>query len=163
MANVPSGDAPPPNSRMAQDEVTPEAVRSLSPAAKKEVAHEAVRGLSTEAKKDVANQVLQSLPAGATAARKDLAKDALESLPAPDQADVTDPFAGPIDQKVTNTIWLLVIWAFCIVFVLAALMLFVSVFMGLDNTQIVLTVFTTVTGVLAGFISGRASTPRRSG
>jgi VIT1/CCC1 family predicted Fe2+/Mn2+ transporter len=147
----------------AEDRLITRPVKSLPAETEREVAHEAVRGLSTEAKKDVANQVLQALPAGATAARKDLAKEALESLPAPDQADVTDPFAGPIDQKVTNTIWLLVIWAFCIVFVLAALMLFVSVFMGLDNTQIVLTVFTTVTGVLAGFISGRASTPRRSG
>jgi len=139
MANVPSGDDP--SSRTEQVEITPEAVRDLS----------------AEDKKGVANEVLRTLPAGATEVRKDVAREALESLSAQDQMTVAGSLLQGPTQQVSNTIWLIVIWAFSIVFVLAAFMLFVSVYMGLDDTQIVLTVFTTVTGVLAGFISGRAS------
>jgi len=136
-------------------------VKGLSSEEKVEVAHEAVRGLATQDKGAVANTMLQSLPAGATDARKDVAKEALQSLPAQDQADIAESLGQGPDQQVTNKIWLTVIRSFCIVFILAAIMLFVSVYMGLDNTQLVLTVFTTVTGVLAGFISGRASSTRR--
>src|SRR5215217_6224571 len=134
------------NSRMDQTEVTPEAVRDLSTEAKRAVAHEAVRDLSTadkgavattvlqslpidatDVRTDVAKDALRSLPAGATDARKDVAKDALESLSAQDQVDVAGSLLQGPTQQVTNRIWLIVIWAFAIVFVLAALMLFFSV------------------------------------
>jgi len=61
-------------------------------------------------------------------------------------------------QRVTDRIWQIIVWAFAIVFVLNSLALILAVFrLEPEHVQILLTVFTTVAGILAGFISGRAS------
>jgi hypothetical protein len=66
-------------------------------------------------------------------------------------------------QNVTNWIWLMIIGAFALVFVGNAGALIAAIFalrtpQAAEHIQILLTVFTTVAGILAGFISGRAST-----
>lgn len=63
----------------------------------------------------------------------------------------------------TDQIWLIVVSAFALVFVLSALALFWSAFLAEDGSQILLTVVTTVAGLLAGFISGRSSTGGSTG
>jgi hypothetical protein len=66
-------------------------------------------------------------------------------------------------QNVTNWIWLIIIGAFALVFIGNAGGLIWAIFtlrtpQAAEHIQILLTVFTTVAGILAGFISGRAST-----
>jgi hypothetical protein len=64
---------------------------------------------------------------------------------------------GPT-QKVSDRIWQWVVGAFAVVFVGASGTLVASVFfLAVEQIQVLLTVFTTVAGILAGFISGRAS------
>ena len=67
---------------------------------------------------------------------------------------------GRPTQDVTNKIWLIVVWTFSIVFAVTAFGFIVAVFVGPKNIQLLLTVVTTVAGILAGFISGRSSTSR---
>jgi hypothetical protein len=67
---------------------------------------------------------------------------------------------------VTNKIWLWIVMTFALVLASATLALvgavFVSFWRKVDAAmvQMLLTVFTTVAGILAGFVSGRASTGR---
>lgn len=63
----------------------------------------------------------------------------------------------PPDQTISNTIWLIIIWAFVTVMVIAAVTLCVSVFCApvkdATKPEIILTVFTTVTAFLAGLFA----------
>jgi hypothetical protein len=84
------------------------------------------------------------------------------SLSADDQQELAERFLP--SRPVTNRIWLIIVWIFGVVLVCATLALigavFVSIFREETDTalvQILLTVFTTVAGILAGFISGRTS------
>ncbi len=63
-----------------------------------------------------------------------------------------------------NRIWLIIVGAFSIVFVISSFALIAATFVGpfveggqVEDIQLLLTVVTTIAGVLAGFISGRAS------
>ena len=59
---------------------------------------------------------------------------------------------------VSDRIWQWVVGAFAIVFIGGSGTLVASVFfLEVAQIQVLLTVFTTVAGILAGFISGRAS------
>jgi len=128
-------------------ELATEAVKSSPDAAKKEVAVAAVHSASEESKADIAD-----------AAVKTLAPEEQEEL------------AGRLlpDRGVTNRIWLIIVRTFASILIAATVALvgaiFVSMFRRVDTAlvQILLTVFTTVAGILAGFISGRASTGRTS-
>jgi hypothetical protein len=70
------------------------------------------------------------------------------------------------DQRVTNDIWRWIVGTFAVVLMLATVALvgavFVSFWHKVDTAmvQIVLTIFTTTAGILAGFVSGRASSRR---
>ncbi len=59
------------------------------------------------------------------------------------------------DQIITDKIWLIVIIAFAVVLVGSFLTLAVSTFLSINpvNLQILLTIFTTVTGFLAGLFT----------
>jgi magnesium-transporting ATPase (P-type) len=67
------------------------------------------------------------------------------------------------DQKATNDIWRWIVMTFAIVLMLATAALVAAVIVSfwrkIDTAmiQIVLTVFTTTAGILAGFVSGRMS------
>ena len=65
-------------------------------------------------------------------------------------------------QPVTDRIWQIIVWAFAIVLVGVVVALIAAIFwldtvQQAEHIQILLTVFTTAAGILAGFISGRAS------
>ena len=92
--------------------------------------------------------------------KKDVAKQALEGLPSSEQQELAMqlvPSPGTVDQ-----VWLMVVETFRWVLWGSALALVaaigVALFREVDAAyvQILLTVFTTVAGIFAGFISGKA-------
>ena len=146
----PAPPAPP-----AQKEVVAEAVRALSPEAKRDVAAEAVRDLSPEDRKDAAAEAVQAL---SPEAKKDVAAQAISTLSSEDRKDLGQLFQP--SQDVANWIWLIIVLAFALVFVGSTIAFFVAA-LSLEragNIELLLTVVTTIAGILAGFISGRSST-----
>ena len=169
----------------AQKDVVAEAVRALPPEAKRDVAAEAVQALPLKTKKEIANETMAALPpeakrdvaaeamrdlppearkdAAAEAmialspeARKDAAAEAMNTLSSKDQEDLARrmlPSPGVADR-----IWQIIVWAFAVVFVLSAIAFFVAALWRAENIELLLTVVTTIAGILAGFISGRSST-----
>lgn len=130
----PAPPAPP-----AQKEAVAEAVRALPPEDRKDAAADAVQALSPEAKKDVAAQ-------------------AISTLSSEDRKDLGQLFQP--SQDVANRIWLIIVVAFALVFVGSTIAFFVAA-LSLEragNIELLLTVVTTIAGILAGFISGRSST-----
>jgi|SRR5215208_2117043 len=137
----------------SQREIAQEAVRTLPPISKAQIAQEAVRSLPLASKEEIANEVIQDLP---VVAKKDVALAAAETLPE-DAKQLVQQSAGNPSQMVNDKIWLTITYAFATVLVLATVMVFVAIYLESSDIQTALTVFTTVAGILAGFISGRAS------
>lgn len=131
-------------------------LQDLPPEATQNVAAEAVRSLPTEAKQDVAAEAVRSLP---PEAKKNVATEMVQTLSPEDQAALAGRLQGP-DQRVTNRTWEIIVCTFAGALILSIIALIGAAFWSSDNIQILLTVFTTVTGILAGFISGRASSSR---
>ena len=145
-----------------KENVAAEVVRSLSADAKQGVASETLQALSPEATKDVATEAMQSLP---PETKKMVATEMARALSPEDQADLVGRLQGPT-QQITNRIWQVIVWTFAIVLVLSVGALIVAAFWterAGTNIQILLTVVTTVAGILAGFVSGRASSGRQPG
>jgi hypothetical protein len=89
--------------------------------------------------------------------RKSVALEVGRSLTSQDQRDVASSLLP--SQGVINRIWLIIVGTFAVVFVVSAFTLCGAVLWGVStNIQTLLTVVTTIAGILAGFISGRAST-----
>jgi hypothetical protein len=128
--------------------------------AKKDIATTALQTLganAVDAKKDIATTALQTLGADAVDAKKDIATNALQTLSHEAREDVIGQVQGP-SRFVSDRIWQWVVGAFAIVFVGGSAALVASVFLlPVEQIQVLLTLFTTVAGILAGFISGRAS------
>lgn len=137
-----------------QKDVAAEATRTLPTEDKKEIVAEAARTLPDEVKRDVVAKAVQAMPAED---RKDIAVRAFQDLSPKDQQDV----AGNPSQRVTDMIWLMVVGTFAtVLFVSAIGLLYVSIFPTKGNpdaVQVLLPVFTSIAGILAGFIGGRAS------
>ena len=132
---------------------------------KKEVATTALQTLGANdvgAKTEIATTALQTLGSNAVDAKKEIATTALQMLPPDKQQEVIGQIQGPT-QKVSDRIWQWIVGAFAIVFVGGSGTLVASVFfLDVAQIQVLLTVFTTVAGILAGFISGRASASERT-
>ena len=128
--------------------------------AKTEVATTALQTLGSnavDAKKEIATTAVQTLGANAVDAKKEIATTVLQTLSPEQRQEVIGQLHGPT-QKVSDRIWQWVVGAFAMVFVGGSGTLVASVFfLEVAQIQILLTVFTTVAGILAGFISGRAS------
>ena len=63
------------------------------------------------------------------------------------------------DTRKINRIWLIIVGTFAVVLLVTAFTLCGAVLWGVSSdTQTLLTVVTTIAGILAGFVSGRAST-----
>jgi hypothetical protein len=127
---------------------------------KRDIANTAIQTLganAVDAKKDIANTAIQTLGADAVDAKKDIATNALQTLSHEAREDVIGQVQGP-SQLISDRIWQWVVGAFAIVFVGGSAALVASVFLlPVEQIQVLLTLFTTVAGILAGFISGRAS------
>src|SRR5215211_210831 len=127
---------------------------------KKEVATTALQTLGINdvgAKTEVATTALQTLGSNAVDAKKEIAATVLQTLSPEQRQEVIGQVHGPT-QRVSDRIGQWVVGAFAIVFIGGSGALVASVFfLPVEQIQVLLTVFTTVAGILAGFISGRAS------
>jgi hypothetical protein len=143
------------NGASTKDVVT-EATQTLTLDAKKDVAAEATQALSPGAKKDVVTEATQTLPPDA---KKDVAVKAVQDLSLKDREEI----AGHPTQRVTDRIWLIIVGTFAFVLVISAIALVVTAVLNSErSTEIMLPVFTSIAGIMAGFISGRASTSATS-
>jgi hypothetical protein len=128
--------------------------------AKTEIATTALQTLGSnavDAKKEIATTAVQTLGANAVDAKKEIATTVLQTLSHEERQEVFGQVQGP-SQVVSDRIWQWVVGAFAIVFIGGSGTLVASVFfLEVAQIQVLLTVFTTVAGILAGFISGRAS------
>jgi hypothetical protein len=151
------------------------AVQALPDAAKADVVAAAIEALPDAATAGVVATALQTLPDTAragmvTTAMQDLpdaakavaTTAAVRALPNDAQADLIERFAP--DQAVTNDIWRWIVRTFAVVLGGAMVALVAAVFVSfwrevdIALVQMLLTIFTTTAGILAGFVSGRAST-----
>ena len=134
------------------------AVQAVPDDAKGGVAAAAVGAVPDAMKKDLVAAAVQNASGDA---KREVADAAVRTLSPKDQEALAERFLP--DQPVTNEIWLLIVRTFAIVLVGSSLALAaavtVSLFRKVDAAmvQVLLTVITTVAGILAGFISGRAS------
>ena len=103
-----------------------------------------------------------------TANKEDVAAEALRSLPSDEAREAVASRFLP-SQPVADEIWLMVVGAFRWVLwgATAALVVAVGVsfFLSVEqaNIQILLTVFTTVAGIFAGFITGQVASRSTGG
>ena len=125
--------------------------------AKKDVATAALQALpesAIDAKKGVAAAALQALP---PEAKKDVVTQATQKLPAAERQEVAES-AGHPSQRVTDWVWQIIVGAFAIAFLFSAAVLFYdAAATGGYSSALLLPVFTTLLGTLAGFLGGRAS------
>jgi hypothetical protein len=162
---------------LAKSQVATTAVQDLPDAAKAGVANAAMDALPDPAKASVVTTAMGTLPDAtktsvATAMIQDLpdavqadaTAAAVRALPEDAQGELIQRFAP--DQAVTNDIWRWIVRTFAFVLCGATVALvsavFVSFWRDVDTAlaQMLLTIFTTTAGILAGFVSGRASTAR---
>lgn len=103
-----------------------------------------------------ARAAMQDIP---DEARADVARVAVGALDRKTKDELLEP-----DQKVTNYIWKTIVVTFAVVVCGATAALVAAVFFTVEaeNMQMLLTIFTTAAGILAGFVSGRASTTSRA-
>jgi hypothetical protein len=130
------------------------AVKSADKASEKEVVSEAVRSVETlDAKLAAASEVVSSASNGE---QKKILKEAVDQA-SPEAREALRQMLLP-GQKAIDRIWQMVVGAFVFVLCASTLALIGAVFMQTEQglAQILLTVFTTVAGILAGFISGKA-------
>ena len=148
-------------SKEAKNDVVAAAIRAVPEGQQSDAAVAAVEAVPNEAKKDV---VAAALRGATNSTKREVATEAVSSLSTKEQVELAERFLP--DQPVTNRLWLIIVSTFAAVLVTATLALVagVLVFEGVDaaSIQVLLTVFTTVAGILAGFISGRTSSGGRS-
>jgi hypothetical protein len=138
-------------------EVVAEPVGSTNNGEKREGIAQAIQAAPLDARKAaVAQAVISASPEN----KKDVVKEPIESLPSTERQELANQF-GPT-QAVTDKVWLTVVDAFKWVLWGATLALVVAIGVALFRevneayVQILLTMFTTVVGIFAGFISGKA-------
>ncbi len=156
--------AAPAGAARSRQEMASAAVNGLPEAEKAAVTAAALQGLPDVAKVNIATSAVAAMPDAASA---EAARRMLEDLPAEHKRHVLTSLFP--DQSATNDIWRWSVLAF--VFVLAVVTLgviaavIVSFWQDVDEmlVQVLLTLFTTTAGTLAGFVSGRASAPRPAG
>jgi hypothetical protein len=136
-------------------------VQALPDATKASVAAAAMNALPDVAKASVATTIMQELP---DAAQADATVAAVRALPDDAKGELIQRFAP--DQAVTNDIWRWIVMTFAFVLGCATVALMAAVLVSFWHkvdialVQMLLTIFTTTAGILAGFVSGRASTTR---
>src|SRR5687768_885266 len=77
-----------------------------------------------------------------------------------DAAAIEEYYEVPIGtptQDVTNWIWRVVVLTFSLVLIGTTAGFIAAMFFGADDIQLLLTVVTTIAGLLAGFVTGRTS------
>jgi hypothetical protein len=145
----------------AKADVASAAMNALPDAAKASVVASAMKDAAEAARSNIATSMIKDLPVSAQAAAT---AEAVRALPDDAQDEVIQRFTP--DQAVTNDIWRWIVKTFALVLGGATVALMAAVVVSFwkeiepANVQMLLTVFTTTAGILAGFVSGRASTAR---
>jgi hypothetical protein len=145
----------------AKADVASAAMNSLPDAAKASLVADAMKGAAETARSNIATSMIKDLSASGQAAAT---AEAVRALPDDAQDEVIQRFTP--DQTVTNDIWRWIVKTFALVLGGATVALMAAVVVSFwrkvdpANMQMLLTVFTTTAGILAGFVSGRASTSR---
>jgi hypothetical protein len=124
----------------------------------KEIVHDAVESTSTlAARKSAAATVVNT---ASSENRQAVAREAVEQLSSEAQKDLAHHFLP--SREAADKIWLMIVKTFATVLVvgIAGLVgvVILAIFREVDKdlVQIMLTVFSTVAGILAGFITGQA-------
>jgi hypothetical protein len=139
------------NSNQEQD-LAVTAMRTASEEAKLAAAMEGIKTLSAQGLADLIKR-LEDLP---PEQRTPFLEAAARTLPAEDQKALSASLAPT--QPVTDFVWRVIVLAFAFVLVLAVIFLCIAtLWRPGSDVQTLLTVVTTVAGILSGFISGRAS------
>jgi hypothetical protein len=110
---------------------------------------EDVGELSEQEQVALATVALSSLSGGA---RKDVISQEVNKLSPRDQQDLS-PLLTP-DQPIINYTWRIVVTAFSIILVISAGAVIYAAFTNLEQTQVLLTVFTSTATLLAGLLAG---------
>jgi hypothetical protein len=145
----------------AKADVASTAMSSLPDAAKASLVANAMKDTAEAARSNIATSMIKDLPVSAQAAAT---ADVVRALPGDAQDEVIQRLTP--DQAVTNDIWRWIVRTFALVLGGATVALMAAVVVSFWETvdaahmQMLLTVFTTTAGILAGFVSGRASTAR---
>jgi hypothetical protein len=117
-----------------------------------EIARQVMQELPLEAKVQLASEAAGQLPR----AEQDKLIRGLQAL-SPEERREIGGLLLP-EQRTTNQIWLIIVGSFAFVLTLSVVALCVGVlWRASGEIQTLLTVVTTVAGILAGFVSGRAS------
>lgn len=121
-------------------------------------AEEAVGRLSARDQADVLQRAVRDLPSDEE--RKDLIVQAVRNLPPEERAATIRAVSAVMNQPsagVRDRLWLIVIAAFAVVLVGSFITLAISVFVapsaGGTSGQVILTMFTSVVGFLAGLFA----------
>ena len=75
-------------------------------------------------------------------------------------AEIEELYEVPVGrptQDVTNWIWRVIVLTFSVVLVATTVGFIAAVFAGAEDIQLLLTIVTTIAGLLAGFVTGRSS------
>ena len=122
-----------------------------------ELVHYMVGAAPLEAKKAAVEGAVESSRNGE---KKEIIEKGLQQASAKTQAELAQKY-GP-SQQTLDQIWLLIVRTFALVLGVATIGLIAIIVLAgfrkvdLAHIQIMLTVFTTVAGILAGFITGQA-------
>jgi hypothetical protein len=134
------------------------AVASADIGAQQEVVEAAIKSTEgLEAKKGAAAQAVNS---ASPENKVKVAGEAVEQLPSKEQKEIAHRFLP--SPTAADRIWVMIVRTFAIVLVLGMISLVgvvgLAVFREVDKdlVQIMLTVFSTIAGILAGFITGQA-------
>jgi hypothetical protein len=127
----------------------------------------------TEVEADAQSRAAAAVHAAPQGSKVGVARAAMEAVPDEEKTDVARVAFGALDpkerdellepdQKVTNYIWKTIVVTFAFVLCGATAALVAAFFLTVEaeNMQMLLTIFTTAAGILAGFVSGRASYSR---
>jgi hypothetical protein len=127
--------------------------RPLNPVEEQQIARAVLEQLPTEAKTQLASETAERLPREA----QDELIRGLQALSPKERKEIVGLLLP--EQRITNWIWLIIVGSFALVMVLSVGALCAGVLWHASGEiQTLLTVVTTVAGILAGFVSGRAST-----
>ena len=140
------------NSNKEREDMAVAGMRTASEEAKLDATVEGIKTLFAQGLADLLKR-LEGLP---SEQRRLFLEAAARTLPAEDRKDLSSILAP--SPPVRDWIWRVIVLAFAIVLVLAVATLCAAVlWQPGSDVQTLLTVVTTVAGILSGFISGRAS------
>jgi hypothetical protein len=134
------------------------ALAMVNPADYGDLFKDFLAGKTEREKPETAKTLAQELTRNVSDADKpDVAKAALAQLSEPQRRELAKAVLGTPSEKVRDSLWLIVIWTFVVVMLMATLVLAINVFRDKDpvhesriSAEVMLSLFTSVFGFLVG-------------